>query len=71
MHKQADRIPSVTPEDRNAANEMDRWLTCRVAEHEADGMSKAEAVAMAMKEILSDDEIEDVQDWLQSQMSEH
>jgi len=34
-------------------------------------MSKAEAVAMAMKEILSDDEIEDVQDWLQSQMSEH
>jgi len=61
----------VTPEDRNAANQMDRWLTCRVAEHEADGMSKAEAVAMAMKEILSDDEIEDVQDWLQSQMSEH
>ncbi len=53
---------------RKAADEMDRWLARRAAEHEADGLSKPEAIAMARKEILSDDEIEEVQDRLQSQM---
>jgi uncharacterized protein (DUF2267 family) len=50
---------------------MDRWLACRVAEHEADGISKVEAIAMAMKEILYDDEIEEVQDWFKSQIKNY
>jgi uncharacterized protein (DUF2267 family) len=66
MHQQVHRISSVTSEARKAADEMDRWLARRAAEHEADGISKVEAVAMAMKEILYDDEIEEVQDWFQS-----
>ena len=68
MRQQVHRISSVTSEARNAADEMDRWLARRVAEHEADGISKVEAIAMAMKEILCDDEIEEVQDWFQSQI---
>jgi hypothetical protein len=67
MRQQVHRISPVTSEARNAADEMDRWLARRVAEHEADGISKVEAIAMAMKEILYEDEIEEVQDWFQSQ----
>lgn len=68
MRQQMLRIPSATPDARKAADDMDRWLARRVAEHEADGMSKVDAVEMATKEILFDDQIEEVQNWHQSQM---
>jgi hypothetical protein len=68
MRQQMPRIPSATPDARKAADDMDRWLARRVAEHEADGMSKVDAVEMATKEILFDDQIEEVQNWHQSQM---
>ena len=71
MRQQVYRISSATSEARKAADEMDRWLACRVAEHEADGTSKVEAIAMAMKEILYDDEIEEVQDWFKSQIKNY
>jgi len=71
MRQQVYRISSATSEARKAADEMDRWLACRVAEHEADGISKVEAIAMAMKEILYDDEIEEVQDWFKSQIKNY
>ncbi len=68
MRQLIPRIPSATPDARKAADDMDRWLARRVAEHEADGMSKVDAVEMATKEILFDDQIEEVQNWHQSQM---
>ncbi len=67
MRQQMLRIPFATPDARKAADDMDRWLARRVAEHEADGMSQVDALEMATKEILFDDQIEDVQDWHQSQ----